>query len=112
MAIIKPPGDGGRLEARLDDAERLFSECIDTLFELRTKVKSGELPTERDVSSVAASMTKATQTLLNARSQLDEQRRTVAGLARDFAIDFSDARTKVRSLLDRLRDARDSGEVP
>jgi hypothetical protein len=111
MAIIKPPGDGGKLEGRLDDAERLFDASVEALRELRDRVKAGDIPKVSDVAGVAQLLTKSSLALQTARTQLDEQRRKDAGIARDYAIDFSQARDQVRILLDRLRDAKGSGEL-
>lgn len=114
MALIKPFRDEGKTSADLlQEAEAHYHDAVQAFETLKLYLKhpeEGEIaPSE--ISRVASDYRRATQTLFDERKKIEDQRKSDAGIVREYAIDFDAARDTIGRLLDRLRAAGGSGSV-
>ena len=109
MDFEKPnSGVGDISETLLRAAERHFEETLRALEELKERLSEGEDLRGSRISQISRDFRAATLTLLTERQKIESERKKVAGIVNDYALDLERARAEVRSRLDRIRDARGS----
>ena len=83
----------------------------DLMDELYRDMRNGDIQASKTGGPLAREMVTTTRQLIDAESDLEKLIQQEDGDAGSGVIDFAEARGEIRSLLDRLRAARGSGEI-
>ncbi|WP_246100783.1 hypothetical protein [Palleronia caenipelagi] len=101
------------------EAQHLYeiavSSCTDILSELdllRDRYRAQEDVSETEVKRALHECLRIMNHVYDHRKKFDELRKREAGAATGYAIDFDRARDEIGRLLDRLRAAAGTGELP
>jgi hypothetical protein len=112
MVLILPSQDEGSAGDILAVAERHFDRSLRAFDALVAVIERRAESGGPEIQRAARDFRAATQALFDERKRLESVRNKEAGLVHGFAFDLDAARAEVGGLLDRLRAARGSGEVP
>jgi hypothetical protein len=112
MALITPFRDEGAADDILAVAERHFERSLMAFDALVTEIEVRAQTGGPEIQRAARDFRAAMQALFDERKRLESVRNKEAGLVHGFAFDLDAARAEVGGLLDRLRAARGSDEVP
>jgi hypothetical protein len=111
MTLIRPIETETAVPDALELSEGLYLRMASALEVLAKQVEAGKLPDIPNLKKTATSLREGEAHFLKERNRVIEQRRTDAGVAGDFAIDFDAVRAEIGGRLNRLRKSRGSGEV-
>lgn len=112
MSVIKVSDEERAAEALLEQAEIHCREMLGDLEIVRQYYKDKDDLSETELRRVLNNVAKSVQTVFDERRRLDEFRKRHLGIVNEYALDFDQVRSEVGSRLDRIRAARDAGEVP
>ncbi len=107
--VLPHPDRGNGTADLLRRTTEHYDRALDLYEALLARIAAGEDVPWGDAEKTARAVHAATQTLLNLRERIDDERGRHAGLARGYALDLDEARATVRRLLDRLRSAGTTG---
>jgi hypothetical protein len=102
MALITPLRDEGAADEILAVAEKHYEGALLALNHLTGRLDDDDI-TVADLQRAARDFRAATQTLFDERKRVEKHRKTDAGIAFEYGLDFDVARDQVRSILDCLR---------
>lgn len=109
MASDETDGD---LSDHLRLAEDHFDQAIEVFQSTLQRIREGEDVSTADVERVSKALFGATNTLLNYKVRLYDQRKRHEGVVNGYSLDLDEARDHVGRLLDRLRATHNPGSVP
>lgn len=112
MTVIRLSDEERTAEAILARAEEHYIAVLEDLDAVRLYYKDRSELSEAELKRVLTEYRRATQTLFDERKRLEDFRKRQSGIVHDYAIDFDAARSEIGRRLDRLRAARDAGELP
>jgi hypothetical protein len=103
MTLIRPIETKTAVIAAEELLEGLYLRTASALETLALRVEAGEFPDLSDTKKIAASLREQEAYVLKERERSLAQRKTDAGLAGDFAIDFEAVKCEIGRKLDNLR---------
>ncbi|PZX17719.1 hypothetical protein LX81_01446 [Palleronia aestuarii] len=112
MTVTKLSDEERTAEAILAKAEAHCAEMLDDLEAVRLYYKDKTDLPEAELKRVLANVQKSVQTVFDERRRLDEFRKRQLGIVNEYALDFDAVRSEVGGRLDRIRAARDAGQIP
>ncbi|MEQ8876927.1 MAG: hypothetical protein RIC49_11020 [Phycisphaerales bacterium] len=111
ILITRDDGPSG-LAASVGLIERQMAEMRAELEVIHARIRDGELSGIADAARVTADIRHWLKLALEAEVQIAKFTEKDKGSARDYALDFSEARESIRGRLARLRRAGAAGGVP
>lgn len=111
MKVLRPLGDEGIAQARLRELESHYDRAVEIMETRINRISEGEDITKTEADRLIYDTHRAIQSYLDARKKIEDELKKEAGIAREHTIDFKAARSKIGSLLDRIRNAGGSEGV-
>lgn len=98
-------GEEGTPADLLAGAEGLYRDVAEELILAMHKVRQGEFGEVRAATQAVKDLRVAFQLVMDERTRVEKLRKQVAGVVRDYALDFDAARDEIGRRLARLREA-------
>ncbi|WP_197474202.1 hypothetical protein [Rhodobacter xanthinilyticus] len=89
----------------LKETEDLYREVAQELALAMQGVRQGDLTEAKAAMQAVKDLRAAFQMVMDERTRVEKLRRQVAGVVRDYALDFDAARSEIGRRLARLREA-------
>jgi hypothetical protein len=102
IEMPESPEDNERF---LRSVEEQFQIALEIFQGMVHRASEGEAVPQGEVSKTARAFSAAAQILINEKNRIHDERKRQTGVANAYALDLDAARSSIRRLLDRLRDA-------
>jgi len=109
MTLITPDKGLSNLEAETIRVQKQLSDLAAEMEEFQQKVRDGEIAGITDKTKTLADVRKWILLAMETEAKFEEHSKKDQGIARDYAIDFADARSQIGCQLDRLRRSKCPG---
>ncbi|QIZ79547.1 hypothetical protein [Thalassovita gelatinovora] len=103
MTLIRPDEDGFPLAQTLAEIEEVFFDLKADVKRLQARLRDGELAAVKEAGKVIADLRGWLRIAYELEATFHERQRKQAGIEREYAVDFDQARDQIRCRLDRLR---------
>ena len=103
MTLIKPEKRDGGAEKVLLCVEEHFNDAADVFRAAAGRLAAGEIVEPSKARDMVGEYRKLATLLYRERKSLEDERKKQAGVYRDYAIDFGEARDEIRRRMACLR---------
>lgn len=112
MTLITPDKGPSQLDA---DLLRVLKQLRDIMADMEAKqdaLRDGEGKDTAESRKLMGEIRGWMKIAIETEARIEERRKEDQGIARDYALDFAEARSEIGCRLDRLRRARCPGRFP